>query len=449
MAVASMDAHAITNNFELTIPESTMYVDYYLDQLPDLHMGNVGNQTWSDVYEKNDRAIKQYNADIGLGRKQGKPSGHIGHYSRKFSRELCEILRHVGLAGSDTVWNGRKYFPGLKSFNADGTVNVYISEEDFVRNIAKPMKMGKYLRRLNRYTDDMVNQYANEFKSFIMLMKYVKLEIARTEEDIVYVYENGPSSCMGHEAHEFESHVHPCTVYATPDIGVGYVRVGERIVARAVLNMVDDKFSVIYGNAALLEPLLEEAGYEDGNIDGCRIQRIKEDGDTYVMPFIDDANYVATCDDPNYFIVEGGDGTEYACTETNGLNDECSVCPCCGNHFNREYDGVWVEAASEMYCNGSCAEEEGYVHISDSYGDWHHRDDAYYCRTNGEYYLDTDDLVPFDGEWYRYDDDRVVYSEDQDETLWRDDAVWIDAIHDWVDADREDEFEEEDECEIA
>jgi len=432
-------------------------VIFYLDQVANLMSVNLeDDRVYRQLEAENRQLITAFNiaavahrlpprANIS-GESEDPVTAHlISSYSRRLNPEIHEILRDMGYKKE---FERACIFPGLKSYNLeDKTVNVHLTDRDFLNNRTHKMRMGKYLKRCG-YDDDFVNRTANEFTSLLRMRDEAVLSIA-IGADIVRIYEKGPYSCMSGYADQFDGGIHPAEVYDSPDVACGYVTLNDHIVARSMLNEIDETYSKIYGNGALLKPLLEDAGYTSGYLDGCRIRRIESDSTgVYIMPYIDGADKVGEDEDPEYFVVGGGRYDYHRCTGTNGLSAEGSRCPACGDMFDPEYDGVWVEAAEEAFCCTECVESAGYVYADDTC-EFHCDDDVVYCETDSYYYYRTDDLVMVDDNWYKYDDDDIVYSEDQDEYIMQCDATYVDSIGSWVDDDRSDEFEEEYEDEVA
>lgn len=434
------------------------YMDLYLEQVEKLMSVNLEDpRVFLQLEKENRELIKNHNDNLDkpsiaheqptwctMNKASSKTALCMGAWARRVNAELVHALDSIIPGGESMDWSHK--FPGAVGYNIkEKTISVAITERDFLASKTQQMKMGKYLRRLDRYTDTEINKYANEFKSYLTRLENVELSLAHGSEAIMDVYRRGPNSCMSGDA--WREGENPIAVYGTPDIACAYVKVDAKIKARVMINLIEDTYSVIYGNEALIEPLLEKAGYSPGNLDGCRILRLEFSSDVFIMPYIDEAEGVS-CHDDDYFIVGGYD---YRCIETNGLTSEGMECPHCGDHFNPEYDGVWVEPADTSYCSESCAEEDGYVLAVDGGGyssyEWVSEDDAYFCETDSNHYLNCESLVLIDDEWYREDDESVVYSEDQGEYIFRYDAVYIDDIDSWVDDDREHEFEEEDDDE--
>lgn len=432
------------------------HLDLYLNQVEELMTVNLNDfRVYGQLERENQEMIKVHNAsvkdDVGvvtlssggvINRPSKKLSPMLGQWVRKVTPEVVELFGVVIPDNTGLLWSHA--FPGVQSYNIkEKTLNVAVTKREFLRCKPQQMKIGKYLRRLNRYTDQEVNDYANACKSALARIEKAELELAHGSEAIMDVYKRGPNSCMSGD--QWRQDINPIAVYGTPDIACAFVEIDGKIKARTMINLIENTYSVIYGNETLIEPLLEEAGYDSGCLDGCRIKRIEFSFDVFLMPYIDDVDGVSYHDD-DYFVVGGYD---YRCDETNGLTSSGTCCPHCEEHFDPDYDGIWVEPAETSYCSGECAEADGYIEaVSNSRYDcyeWVSDDDAYLCETDGRYYTSTDSLILVDDLWYDEEDEDIVYSEDQNEYIFSCDAVWIEDIDSWVDSHREYEFEEDDE----
>jgi hypothetical protein len=128
-----------------------------------------------------------------------------------------------------------------------------------------------------------------------------KLKIARSPEDVVRVYTQGPHSCMGYpypadptRGNPWFPHVvdqHPVNAYGNSDLGVAYItRMGE-ITARCLVWPEKKQHSRIYGdNNRLLERLKENGYVENWAFIGARIRQLRSqtsDCHELILPYID------------------------------------------------------------------------------------------------------------------------------------------------------------------
>jgi hypothetical protein len=110
---------------------------------------------------------------------------------------------------------------------------------------------------------------------------------ATTREDIRFVYEKGPESCMSAEAHRYyrssgDNAIHPTEAYASPDLALAYLYRGDDateedvIVARALCNVNTKEYVRIYGDIDRMRKSLEELGYSENQycLGGCRLLKI-------------------------------------------------------------------------------------------------------------------------------------------------------------------------------
>lgn len=191
------------------------------------------------------------------------------------------------------------------------------------RDIKTVQKLGRYLAKF--YPDlrpEEISRWA------AVGDKLNELHIATTSDEIVTVYLNGPSSCMSHSLADYDSPVHPVSVYGDDgDLHLAYVvDQSNKPVARVLIWPAEKRYGRIYGDIDRLVPLLAEAGYSGGSLKGARIKRIEIDSDTLVMPYIDGQCSFDEYDDN--FVVIGG---AHEATDTDGtaaLTPRCSCIYC-------------------------------------------------------------------------------------------------------------------------
>lgn len=265
------------------------------------------------------------------------------------------------------------------------------------------MKLGKLLKA-NDYTDKEIREASATLKALSNL-KTNTVKFARTQEEIIDVYDRGPHSCMrGKDCVQ---------VYATPDLAVAYLEIDGDVKARAVVCVNEDiglQYSTIYGFASPLEVLLKRLGYESGSLEGCRLLKI-EDGDTYVAPFLDGIQSVTIEDD---YLVIDSNGEEEASSQDGLLY--APVCNCCGDRITED-TSQYSEYLHETLCDDCYDKSHVYIDGQGSYhveedsiqqtedGEWclkedvrhvecrdeyHHEDDVTYNSYTGEYYLKSD-----------------------------------------------------------
>lgn len=252
------------------------------------------------------------------------------------------------------------------------------------------MKLGKVLKADN-FTDKEIRDSSASLKSLSML-ETSAVKFARTEEEIIDVYERGPHSCMrGKDCVQ---------VYASPDLAVAYLEINGDIKSRTVVCVNEDiglHYVSIYGFGPPLKYLLTQLGYIAGDLEGCRLLKI-EDRYSYVAPFLDGITGI-TIEDDYLYIDSSGD--EDAASQDGTLRHE--TCECCGERINDD-NSYYSEHLQETQCE-SCFDT---VHV----------------RINDEYYhTEDEDVIQLDnGEWCMRDD--TEYVDSRDAYYHRDDVVY-------------------------
>jgi len=270
--------------------------------------------------------------------------------------------------------------PGLIAYTPDG---------DLGRDRQVPCKLGKYLTSaFPEVASPDIARVANLFKIHCEEHLF-KFGIARTADDMIAVYLNGPRSCMSKALNEFESQpYHPVEVYETDDVGVAYIYNRERdaYTARTVLNMKEKTYAVVYGNGDALKPMLEKEGYSysgDG-LAGCKLRMLRADSGDYVMPYLDGEQELLECSD--HFIV--GEGSDYVADGEYGLMDESGVliCGVCEDRSNE--DDSYYSDYHDMRIGSCCISNYCEVIIGSSVWttDYIHQDEPSIFEHDGRYY---------------------------------------------------------------
>lgn len=271
------------------------------------------------------------------------------------------------------------------------------------------MKPGRFLTKFfsDVLTPEEIGDLANRF---IARSKPGTLHFAKTADEIERVYLEGPSSCMAHDASDYQSSEHPVRVYAAGDLQVAYIVRGD-ITARAVVWPEKKIYGRIYGDADRLRPALEKEGYTEGYLTGARLLRIEDDG-YLICPYLDGD---CTVRDEGDYLVIGGD---IDADSTSGLIEDYRIsCECCGDRINPhrdDYSYVQVDrwGNQEVYCSHCeenrtvyCEHEEITVPEDDAVdladgtfvSKWYFNDNGAMCEGNGENYLDVDMIELADG----------------------------------------------------
>lgn len=127
------------------------------------------------------------------------------------------------------------------------------------------------------------------------------VHFAATPEDIEYVYENGPRSCMTRGSEYFPSNcsVHPSRPYGNSDLQIAYTRDRYRkISARGVVWPDKKVYHRVYGmtdgHRFQLAGELETLGYIRGDnwcFAGARLRHIKDGEGAIILPHLDGHGY--------------------------------------------------------------------------------------------------------------------------------------------------------------
>lgn len=373
--------------------------------------------------------------------------------------EPCDLPRWAHLAWwtdnraihADHCVRPSKTHPGLISY--------FQTAEKAARNIRTPIKAGRYLTKFFRdiLSETEIAKMARWQETGALDNDYndpakYELRFAKTVDDIVSVYEDGPSSCMSGGTDEFSTDgMHPAAVYAAGDLAVAYLQCIEtdKVTARALCwpaktvfgrvyptpdNWRSDDFACQPDSEAMQDALrfrLREAGYIEGQrntdiFDGAKLRKIGLDDDCeYLMPYLD---WGMNVDDAGGYFVIRRHG-DYACDKTNGvlrIKDERPTCDNCDERCDADdlrtvYTGVsatghprfahdWCEYCTDnhaFYCDGV------HEYIADSVESVEVGN-----RTYSHAYAETNFfLSDYSGEWFDGDavemEDGEMWSEDE------------------------------------
>lgn len=149
------------------------------------------------------------------------------------------------------------------------------SDEKGEKDIQTPMKPGRYLKKFFKCYDDetiaAMSAMYNDFIADALSTDTTQLNFARDQEKILWVYLNGPKSCMSHpELHyRHTGGFHPVRLYEGSDLAIAYIlnRKG-RVPARTVVWPEKKLYNRLYGDGEngvfqnKLKRLLENLGYK-------------------------------------------------------------------------------------------------------------------------------------------------------------------------------------------
>lgn len=275
-------------------------------------------------------------------------------------------------------------------------------------------KIGRYLKKNSSMTDPQIAEISALYR--IKVVADLGITFARTREEIKKVYLEGPSSCMSHHLSDYSTDgIHPCEIYATPDVSVAYVKRKGQITGRTVINEVKKTYVRFYGDEALLAEGLGLQGYKAGNLDGCSLLLLKNDNDVIIAPYLDgSAGYVEVHKDMLLVSSDGG----YCAERQDGLlMDDGHYCDQCktSRHSNINYS----EYHQEHICD-DCLDDYTYAYYS-------HSDSRTYIHNSHENFYEfrgimyTGDSLSYNGlvelsDGEICDEGDSVYSEIDDQT---------------------------------
>lgn len=347
--------------------------------------------------------------------------------------QIREKLRFADGSYAPTPWHDEPWYQAKHDEHFCHISAVQAGKIAFTQNSAKGqvdrqlvMSPGRYL---NRFFSGHLDNNAIEgwcAKLSVQLQEDA-LKITQDADEIEDVYIGGPSSCMAHDASEFDSFCHPTRIYAGPDTALAYIGARDDARARSVVWPDRKIYTSIYGDVSRLKLLLEGAGYIKGGLNGARIRRIV-DGDSFVVPYIDAGDDLA--DNGEYLIIGHG---EIPSENTNGLGDRSWYCPRCDNNTTSHDIAYYRDGSSEEWCYNCftdhtvfCAHNErsysdaetfitvladddehdvleedveafGAAYLEDR-GEWWLASNCRRCDAAGEWFH-ADDLTEYHGEW--------------------------------------------------
>ena len=281
---------------------------------------------------------------------------------------------------------------GLLDLNLEtGLVEVAIEPDKTVH-----MKFGKLLKRLE-VPEAEIPDYSARMSAIVKAYNGVKLQFACTADEIEYVYEDGPRSCMSASG--------SVRAYESPDIKLAFVEVMGRVVARSILNCSDEDnitHTRVYGDFNLLGKLLKAEGYAEGDLDGCTLSKI-EDHIGIKCPYLDCGAQINVYEDYLEISYNG----EFSSQSTEGYLKQslCENCVVATNDEDLIFCGergvclcsecwedttVWVNGETYWVQSNKIALTEGgdYFLVEDveeTSSGVHHQDDVIYCEPDDEY----------------------------------------------------------------
>jgi hypothetical protein len=251
------------------------------------------------------------------------------------------------------------------------------SNENGIINRVTALTPGRYLTRFYPHVDD------NRRRHLIAAIDPSgEVYFATTEDDIAFVYENGPESCMDGQ-HGFENlPIWPPASYGAGDLAVAYTKNKDgRIQSRCVCWPEKKLFGRCYGDFQRMKAAMEAEGYTWIRTDntalgnnkvesfiGARLLKIPAklgNPGEYVMPYFDDIKVAVDMGDHfvtaekgepgKVFITSGGSSS--GTTELKRFCEKSeSAVPACTAKFVHGVNQWWGDAAIHTHaftCNAT------------------------------------------------------------------------------------------------
>jgi hypothetical protein len=299
------------------------------------------------------------------------------------------------------------------SLKVPGNIAFADSPQKLIADQFTSMKPGRYLTKYfgDVLTEDQIRVWSERCAA-MLLDQEQGLKFIESNDPVGWmkVYSNGPGSCMTGEP-AVQIYAHPESV-----LRLAYLEFSDGIKARAIVREDRKEYVRIYPssgdpNYTRMRQLLAEAGYTHGNLNGCKLAKVRT-GNTYFMPYIDcgiDGTQQVTDRGEHFVVTHRG---KYDATNTSGLLETGVECPCCGTDGHDEDDMTYIESEEQSVCP-NCLDDE-YVRAigRNGYADYYHRDssDVIYCESDEEYYVERwagdHDVIQCEvsGSYYKLDD---------------------------------------------
>lgn len=155
-------------------------------------------------------------------------------------------------------------------------------------------KIGRAIKHCFEYVYDTI------IESCVLLYEELQgiknLNLAKTEEEIIDVYKNGPKSCM------FGIQGVMAYAHSDGDIAIAYTGPITRPSARAVVNTKRMEYLTVYGDARL-DSILRSSGYtyKENFLNGLKLKKVMKQRhwncEEYYLPYMDGDNKAIPHDD--------------------------------------------------------------------------------------------------------------------------------------------------------
>lgn len=323
--------------------------------------------------------------------------------ANNLDRELVKAL-------TNNPWRGEEFFlehairwvehmPRNSEENA-GMLAYYDSPKHRARGRLTMTKPGRYLKRFfgDILEQPEIERLAHAWEGF---HKPQPVIFTQDSAEAVRAYQGAHlGSCMAFTQGGFSGSEHPASVFCGTDLSVAVLGSLDEPTARCVVWQDKKLYMRPYGDHQRMETAMKAIGFtrgSDSDFDGARMARIEDCGNTFVLPYLDFTEAVR--DDGDYLVADYS-GPIHA-QNTNGLGGNADVCGHCGDTYDSEWEGSYVESRDMAICQ----------HCSDN--------EFFYCEINEEVYhndemVETDrgisvseDAVRYSGEFYYCDETEV------------------------------------------
>ena len=179
--------------------------------------------------------------------------------------------------------------------------------------LATKIKIGKFIQKFFPNLEPPIKERIQIAHNAIHKNKLIdNFGIAKTAQEILEVYENGPSSCMAQKGNERwerwgDWEAYPVEVYAAGDIGVAFLKKSDKsgYSQRTLINLNERTYSKVYGSGNLIT-ILKSKGYEHNSqaLEDCKIQKIEHNDGQFIMPYIDGGLHACTSEKMDHFILK-------------------------------------------------------------------------------------------------------------------------------------------------
>ncbi len=345
------------------------------------------------------------------------------------------------------------------SLSNPGMIAYTESDEKGMDNIQTQIKPGKYLAMFQAELNEARRSLKTLETMFRNIYEPRTIHWAKTADEIQWVYETGPDSCMAGRDYRYDNGygwphkgewplgMHACRTYATEhgDLAVAYLTKGDKpaphgkVQARALVFVPKKTYSRIYGEVAALKHQLESQGFKPAAPVGARIARHpvgEGNGMKFVAPYIDAGHSsgqgsLALKDMKTHLLIttKGDYDGYYSCGNTSGLSGpinggeafldaQVEHCQNCSEHIEEvgDLERVYMNGSTDrvLWCQGCmdeyafyCSRMERYFHAEyveqvemangDTWSNLAVRQYGFRCAGTGEYHPRNERVTMADG----------------------------------------------------